>query len=126
MKRLSNIVSGRTIGRIRHYSGYIAEKIACIYLIIKGYKILQTRYRVKAGEIDIIALKASNLVFVEVKKRKAMPGYYFPVGREQEGRIVLASDKWLCSHQYYSRYTVRYDVIIVRGIFHIKHYKNYF
>lgn len=49
--------------------GIIGEKIAQGYLINKGYKILQTNYYTKKGEIDIIAKKDKTIVFVEVKTR---------------------------------------------------------
>lgn len=50
--------------------GDFGEKIARDYLVQKGYRILDTNFRVKCGEIDIIALQRDILVFVEVKTRK--------------------------------------------------------
>ena len=35
-----------------------------------GYKILETNFRCKIGEIDLIALHKGYLVFIEVKYRK--------------------------------------------------------
>lgn len=37
--------------------GDLGEKIACEYLVKKGYKILGKNYRISFGEIDIIAKK---------------------------------------------------------------------
>lgn len=126
MRRLSRMTSSKITGQIRVFSGYIAEIVACFYLLLKGYQILGRRFRVKGGEIDIIACKSQSLIFVEVKKRKNFSEYYFPVTRAQEVRIVSASNKWLCSNEYYASYNVRYDVIVVKSIFYIKHYRNYF
>lgn len=42
--------------------GNIGENIALNYLLKKGYKILEKNFRVKAGEIDIIALENQTIV----------------------------------------------------------------
>ena len=47
--------------------GTLGENIAKNYLEKRGYKILETNYKTKIGEIDIIAQKGKNLVFIEVK-----------------------------------------------------------
>jgi len=55
--------------------GEIGEDLAAKYLKRKGYKIIQRNYREKWGEIDIIAQKKNDLVFVEVK---TIAYYRFP------------------------------------------------
>lgn len=50
--------------------GMIGEEAACKFLEGKGYRIIQTNFRCKTGEIDIICLKDGCTVFVEVKTRK--------------------------------------------------------
>ena len=42
--------------------GNLGEKIACEYLVKKGYKILAKNYRISFGEIDIIAKKKFTLL----------------------------------------------------------------
>ena len=49
--------------------GRIGEKIALRYLINNNANILETNYRIKSGEIDIIAKINEELVFIEVKSR---------------------------------------------------------
>lgn len=51
--------------------GRVGEDKAEVYLESKGYKILTRNFRVKTGEIDIIAKDKSYLVFVEVKLKKS-------------------------------------------------------
>lgn len=64
--------------------GNRGEEIACRYLIDQGYKIIARNFRIRGGEIDIIAIDSSTdsastpqsgsernniLVFIEVKTR---------------------------------------------------------
>lgn len=50
--------------------GTKAEKIALEYLIKNHFEILNTNFRCKIGEIDIIAKDKDYIVFIEVKYRK--------------------------------------------------------
>ncbi len=53
--------------------GKLGEKIACGYLVKKGYKIVDRNYKRKFGEIDVIAKsKEGTLVFCEVKTIREM------------------------------------------------------
>ena len=47
--------------------GARGEELAVRYLKNRGYRILERNYRVKLGEIDIIAEQGGDLVFIEVK-----------------------------------------------------------
>lgn len=49
--------------------GNQGENLACEYLKKQGYKILERNYRIRGGEIDIVARDGQYLVFVEVKTR---------------------------------------------------------
>ncbi len=53
--------------------GSLGEDLGCRYLREKGYKILQMNYcnasGRRLGEIDIVAQKGKELIFVEVKTR---------------------------------------------------------
>lgn len=50
--------------------GAWGEKIAMEYLQKQGYQILETNFRCREGEIDIIAQDKEYLVFVEVRTRR--------------------------------------------------------
>ena len=52
--------------------GDFGEKAAEDYLVEMDYLILERNYRLKFGEIDIIAARDGGLVFVEVKTRKVI------------------------------------------------------
>lgn len=50
--------------------GKSAEKTAVKHLRKNGYKIIETNYRCKRGEIDVVAKQGKYLVFCEVKARR--------------------------------------------------------
>jgi putative endonuclease len=52
--------------------GNRGEDIACEYLLSKGFVIIERNFRLKGGEIDIIATKDSTLIFIEVKTRTTL------------------------------------------------------
>ena len=54
---------------IRHNLGQTGEDIAEIYLVKKGYKIIERNFSCRQGEIDIIAKYKEEVVFIEVKTR---------------------------------------------------------
>lgn len=58
--------------------GNYGEDLACKYLQKLGYVILDRNYRIRGGEIDIVAKDVDCLVFVEVKCRFSKD-YGFPV-----------------------------------------------
>ncbi|MBI4036655.1 YraN family protein [Candidatus Daviesbacteria bacterium] len=57
-------------------TGSYGEELACKYLKKQGYKILQRNFRIRGGEIDIVAKDPApdgvgQTVFVEVKTRSS-------------------------------------------------------
>jgi putative endonuclease len=58
------------MGMNKHEKGNIYEEKAVKLLVDNDYSIVETNYRGKRGEIDIICLDRTELVFVEVKYRK--------------------------------------------------------
>ena len=52
-------------------TGRLGENIACDFLRKNGYKIIETNYRCRDGEIDIITQQQDTLVFVEVRTKRS-------------------------------------------------------
>ncbi|MBI5420095.1 MAG: YraN family protein, partial [Deltaproteobacteria bacterium] len=51
--------------------GAESEDAACAFLDAKGLRIVGRNFRVRGGEIDIVAREGDVLVFVEVRSREA-------------------------------------------------------
>lgn len=49
--------------------GRQGEEISCRFLQKQDYKIIDRNFRIRGGEIDIIAIDGNTLVYVEVKTR---------------------------------------------------------
>lgn len=94
--------------------GLKGEEIACKYLIDNGYRILERNYRLKTGEIDIIAFKENILIFVEVKARSSnYYGYpYEAVNRKKQEKIISTAMHYVKLHNIRNT-QFRFDVVEV-------------
>lgn len=93
--------------------GHLAEYLAALYLMAKGYRILAVRYRTKAGEIDLIARKRDLIACIEVKARASEGSAVFAVTGTAQHRIRAASDVWLARQPDPHRLSLRYDIVAV-------------
>ena len=112
--------------RTSHNFGKIGEILAIIFLLFKGYKIIAHNHRNYFGEIDIIAKKGKNLVFLEVKSRKKIFDVRQVVSFWQQKRIVNAGDYFWLKNKKYQNCNVRFDLIVISRALKIKHYQNFF
>ncbi len=114
--------------RNRRAIGSRYEQKAVSYLEQNGYLVLDTNYRNRYGEIDIIASRDGLLVFVEVKYR-ASDQYGDPleaVDRWKQKRICRSA-LYYCSKQAGGMETpCRFDVIAFDGNHRIRHIVNAF
>lgn len=53
----------------RREEGAAGETCAAEFLQKRGYRVVETNFRTKFGEIDLIAFHEGTLVFIEVKMR---------------------------------------------------------
>lgn len=89
-------------------------------------KLLESRYRNKAGEIDLIMMDRETVVFVEVKTRlNAAPGTgMLAVNRSKQNRIARAAALYLIGRGWQDR-PVRFDIAEVTG-YDVMHVPNAF
>lgn len=110
--------------------GITGEEKAGEFLIKNGYSILDRNFRIREGEIDIIAEKQNFLVFVEVK---TLPhGNAEILAHElnsiKRKKIIKTSKCYLQKHRQYNNRFIRYDVIAidVPGLDPVYHIENAF
>ena len=93
--------------------GRIAERLALLLLVAKGYRILERRYKTPVGEVDIIARRGSALVFLEVKARERMDDAAASIGLKQRQRIADAAAAYLARNPDIAGLSCRFDAILV-------------
>ena len=91
--------------------GTWGEDRAAVYLRLHGYHIMESNFRCRSGEIDIIARRGGVVAFVEVKLRKNAD---FGEAREfvtfsKQRRVVSAAEFWLMKNP--CELQPRFDVI---------------
>jgi len=95
--------------------GKLGEKIAENHLIKKVYIIEFKNFKCKFGEIDIIAKKDNNLIFIEVKTRTSK-SYGYPVesiSRIKIRKIKNVVDFFLVNNKKYFNFNISLDCIFI-------------
>ena len=103
--RLANLIMGSD-----------AEKRAARLLRRKGYKIVDKIKSYKFGELDIIAEKGSQRIFVEVKFRSTQKfgdASEF-VDATKQRRLIKAALSWIQVQDPQMHFSYRFDVIAIQ------------
>jgi putative endonuclease len=82
--------------------GKDGEEIAANYLIERGYRILDQNWRIKEGELDLVALAPDGqIIFLEVKSRSsaAFGDPLESITYSKAMRIQRLALAWLATHQ---------------------------
>jgi putative endonuclease len=103
-------------------AGRRAEKLCELWLRLKGYRILATRHKSPAGEIDIIAKRGNVVVAVEVKNRTDRESALHAITPRQQNRIARALEAYAGKVGHAG--DLRLDLMIVRNWGRIEHLRN--
>ncbi len=101
----------------RRSLGSWAEELCASELERRGWQILDLNWRIRMGELDIVAADGPALVVVEVKSQRAgnRSGPVRPVlavGRSKQRRLRLLAEAWLqAGERRWLFETVRFDVV---------------
>ena len=84
----------------RQHLGDFGERVAKAHLEAKGYRILETNFRVREGEVDIVAQQGDVVAFVEVKTRRgeAMGSAVEAIGRRKAQRLLQVAEAFDQQH----------------------------
>lgn len=111
--------------------GCWGEWIALGHLLREGFDVLARGWRCRAGELDLVAYDGDELVFVEVKTRRA-PTAFPPevaVGSAKRARLELLADLFRARYELFDG-PARFDLIAVetpdRRQYRLRHYKGFF
>ncbi|HXR31808.1 MAG TPA: YraN family protein [Solirubrobacterales bacterium] len=101
----------------RQRIGQMAEDLVTAQLIAAGWEIVERNARTRYGELDIVALDGSALVFVEVKAGRAGAAYgperpVLGVDRRKQLRVRRLATAWMTENRDAIRYRgIRFDAI---------------
>lgn len=126
----TSMASQDTTRTRRQRDGDDAEALAAAYLRRAGLQIQIQNYRVRGGELDLIALDGEALVFVEVRYRKSMRfgGAAASIDHRKQQRLIHAAQVYLMKHPHQAHRACRFDCILLDalGTEHIEWIKDAF
>lgn len=93
--------------------GIWAERFAAFALMLKGFRIVERRYKTRFGEIDLIARRGTLVLIVEVKARDSVEAAMDAVSHTNLKRIEAAADHWLARQSGREELNLRFDLIAV-------------
>lgn len=100
-------------GRAAHRLGLRAEMLAALLLRLKGYRILATRLKTPAGEIDMVARRGRALAIIEVKARADATAAAEALQPRQLKRLERAAAHFLGRNPALAGLDLRFDVVLV-------------
>ncbi|MFH1737888.1 MAG: YraN family protein, partial [bacterium] len=95
--------------------GEAKEELAARYMEKRGYKIWERNFRLRRGEIDIIANQADLIIFVEVKSRtsESFGKPFESVTKRKRQTLQRMAETYLVQRGLYEGWNVRFDVISI-------------
>ena len=110
----------------------LAEVVSCSFLQRNGYVIIERNYRCPYGEIDVIAVKDQEIIFIEVKSRsRNMQTTFSSVSIRKRLKIIRSATTYIMENPQYDQHCMRFDVIGLiyhkkEQLFEIKHLEDAF
>lgn len=102
--------------RRAHRHGFVAELIALVSLMGKGYRPLAWRFAMAGGEVDLIVRRGDVIAFVEVKARQDVMSAVHAIDRRKRERFCRTVRAWLQRHPRACGRSLRCDAVyIIRG-----------
>jgi len=118
-------------GDDRRALGAAGESAAAQYLIRRGYRVVEANARCRIGEIDLVAIDAGVIVFVEVKGNR---GRHYGAPEEMvtpaKQRRLTRLAGWYLQRRGWLGMPARFDVVAVdwdsAGAAFVRHFRDAF
>ena len=98
-------------------AGQDGERAACRHLEQHGLQLLARNYRSPFGEIDLVMREGTELVFVEVRRRRSAR-FGTPaetVGADKQYRLRATAEHYLQHQPRGSQNPCRFDIVAITG-----------
>jgi putative endonuclease len=94
-------------------AGDAFEARACTTLEAAGLRLLARNFNTRYGELDLVMLEGSTIVFVEVRYRKTAShgDAATSVTASKQAKLIKAAQQWLAQHPHYAQRPCRFDVM---------------
>lgn len=107
--------------------GSQGEETACRYIQQKGFVIIQRNFTCRLGEIDIIARKDNQLIFIEVKTLRSSGDALLAIDRSKQNKLMKLATYYMETRNIQT--DARFDAIGVNfgpSGFRVEHIENAF
>lgn len=106
--------------RAREIEGRKAEDQVALWLKLRGWKILDRRFKVTEGEVDLIARRKNIIAFCEVKQREKLPKREDIVTQSNINRVMDAAEIWVERNfeTLGPEFEIRFDLALIEGRVH--------
>lgn len=103
----------RARGEIAYFAGQAAEGQVAQEYERRGYRLAQSRWRGRSGEIDLILRDGDGIVCVEVKKSRTFDHAAHRLNRRQMDRICRTAEEFIGTEPKGALTDVRFDVALL-------------
>ncbi|RLC57184.1 MAG: YraN family protein [Chloroflexi bacterium] len=94
------------------------EGLARQYLSARGLKLMESNYRCRFGEIDLIMRDSQTLCFIEVRFRNSLDfgGASASITPAKQRRIIKAALFYLSAHRPGLNQALRFDALLIQQL----------
>ncbi|HXR59711.1 MAG TPA: YraN family protein [Solirubrobacterales bacterium] len=101
----------------RRRTGQIAENLVAARLTAAGWRVIERNARTRYGELDLVCLDGSDLVFVEVKAARAGTRFgpekpILSIDFDKQRRVRRLGTAWMAERRDFPHFEdIRFDAI---------------
>ncbi|KTD51995.1 hypothetical protein Lqui_0839 [Legionella quinlivanii] len=97
--------------------GKQTERQAVQFLKKQGLQFIESNFRCRWGEVDVIMRDASTLVFVEVRARSSFDygGAIASITVAKQRKLIKTANYYLLTKKLHDKCAARFDVVLFEG-----------